>query len=125
MFGWRLLRDGVEPANDPRQVEAGPIDAFYPLTMPLTVGPGSISVAVTLGAQRPEGAADLIHLAVIGARARVGGLAAVAATVFLCYRSGDRMVAILGASGSTCWYACPRSFCCASAFRSSGAAIVL
>ena len=31
-------------------------DPFYPLTMPLTVGPGSISVAITLGSQRPRGA---------------------------------------------------------------------
>src|SRR5215471_15211935 len=28
-------------------------DAFYPLTLPLTVGPGSISVAITLGANEP------------------------------------------------------------------------
>ena len=30
--------------------------AFYPLTMPLTVGPGSISVALTLGANPTRGA---------------------------------------------------------------------
>jgi multiple antibiotic resistance protein len=29
--------------------------AFYPLTLPLTVGPGSISVAITLGANAPHG----------------------------------------------------------------------
>ena len=29
--------------------------AFYPMTLPLTVGPGSISVAITLGAQAPRG----------------------------------------------------------------------
>jgi multiple antibiotic resistance protein len=28
--------------------------AFYPLTLPLTVGPGSISVAITLGANEPR-----------------------------------------------------------------------
>src|SRR5499425_3118682 len=28
--------------------------AFYPLTLPLTVGPGSISVAITLGANAPR-----------------------------------------------------------------------
>lgn len=40
-FGWRLLRDGVEPAQSASHVdESGPIDAFYPLTMPLTVGRG-------------------------------------------------------------------------------------
>src|SRR5260370_23590700 len=28
--------------------------AFYPLTLPLTVGPGSISMAITLGANEPR-----------------------------------------------------------------------
>jgi len=29
-------------------------NAFYPLTLPLTVGPGSISIAITLGANEPR-----------------------------------------------------------------------
>ena len=45
-----------------------------PLTMPLTVGPGSISVAVTLGSQRPAHSADLAELAILGGAA-VAGLA--------------------------------------------------
>ncbi len=53
-FGWKLLNSGI-PAEDHRTamsaVSAIP-DSFYPLTMPLTVGPGSISVAITLGSQR-------------------------------------------------------------------------
>ncbi|HWB51534.1 MAG TPA: MarC family protein [Stellaceae bacterium] len=98
-FGWRLLRDGVEPAQQAQDVDqAGPIDAFYPLTMPLTVGPGSISVAIALGAQRPPGAAGAAHLALIGGAA-IAGLAAIAATIFICYRFADRMVVVLGRSG--------------------------
>jgi multiple antibiotic resistance protein len=50
-FGWNLLNAGddaveerdTKPAGTPRTGQA-----FYPLTMPLTVGPGSISVAITL-----------------------------------------------------------------------------
>jgi multiple antibiotic resistance protein len=57
-FGWKLLHDGVEP-EDKRSSEtrshSTAIDSFYPLTMPLTVGPGSIAVAIGLGSQRPEG----------------------------------------------------------------------
>ena len=52
------------------------IDAFYPLTMPLTVGPGSISVAITLGSQRPK-AVDFAHLALLGGAA-IAGLIAIA-----------------------------------------------
>jgi multiple antibiotic resistance protein len=98
-FGWRLLRDGVEPTHNPGEVDQNaPVDAFYPLTMPLTVGPGSIAVAIALGAQRPEGADDLGRIVLLGAAAVVG-LAAIAVTVFFCYRFADRMVAVLGRNG--------------------------
>ena len=53
-FGWKLLHAGDNP--DERDGGGHPstdLDAFYPLTMPLTIGPGSISVAVALGSQRP------------------------------------------------------------------------
>ena len=53
--GWDMLRrnddddraSGVRHEVDPRDIYR---HAFYPLTLPLTVGPGSISVAITLGA---------------------------------------------------------------------------
>jgi multiple antibiotic resistance protein len=99
-FGWRLLRDGVEPTDTAAEVdEDAPVDAFYPLTMPLTVGPGSISVAIALGAQRPQDAgSDPVQLAILTASAALG-LAAIALTVFFCYRFADRMMALLGPNG--------------------------
>ena len=52
-FGWKLLN--AEPTHDASKAQAAATatvpDPFYPLTMPLTVGPGSISVAITLGSQ--------------------------------------------------------------------------
>src|SRR5271170_7119577 len=49
--GWTLLNrsDSQTPTGKvtPREVLG---NAFYPYTLPITVGPGSISVAVTLGA---------------------------------------------------------------------------
>ena len=98
-FGWRLLHAPVESVDHPK-VDAGPtIDAFYPLTMPLTVGPGSISVAVTLGSQRPIATDDLTQLAVLGGAA-VAGLGAIAITIFVCYRFADRIIMFLGARGT-------------------------
>jgi multiple antibiotic resistance protein len=55
-FGWKMLHahgEPGEPAAPAPAIAAAPAEAFYPLTMPLTVGPGSISVAITLGSQRP------------------------------------------------------------------------
>src|SRR5262249_23724942 len=63
-FAWNLLNTDYLLA-DQRPASTGlvpPTDAFYPLTMPLTVGPGSIAVAITLGSQRSEGATDVMHL---------------------------------------------------------------
>jgi len=98
-FAWRLLRDGVGTAQGAAEVdETAPVDAFYPLTMPLTVGPGSISVAIALGAQRPQGMNDLTSIALLAAAA-IAGIAAIALTIFFCYRFADRMVSMLGASG--------------------------
>lgn len=101
-FAWKLLHAGEE-LEDQRvanaSVRPAPMDAFYPLTMPLTVGPGSISVAITLGSQRPKEAADLADLALLGGAA-VAGLAAIAATIYVCYRFAERIVAALGERGT-------------------------
>lgn len=77
-------------------------DAFYPLTMPLTVGPGSISVAITLGSQRPKMATDLADLALLGAAA-IAGLVAIAATVYICYRFAEPIMTSSAKAGPMCW----------------------
>jgi multiple antibiotic resistance protein len=54
-FGWTVLRTEAEPKHDAgSDDQKSTVDAFYPLTLPLTVGPGSMSVAIALGAQRPR-----------------------------------------------------------------------
>ena len=55
---WDLLRGAdvskKTSAEDVHDPEAVATEAFYPLTLPLTVGPGSISVAITIGANHPQ-----------------------------------------------------------------------
>jgi multiple antibiotic resistance protein len=68
--------------------------AFYPLTLPLTVGPGSISVAITLGANGPH-ADRLILLSIIGA---VIGSLVISGSVYLCYAFADGLARALGAT---------------------------
>src|SRR6185437_13758693 len=48
-FGWKLLNSDAPHEGADAKANSTIPDAFYPLTMPLTVGPGSISVAISLG----------------------------------------------------------------------------
>ena len=102
-LGWTLLQAGGDSENQ-RTTEAPPrpaasTEAFYPLTMPLTVGPGAISVAITLGSARPKEVSDLAHLALLGGVA-IAGLGAVAVTIYVCYRFAEPTVAALGEHGT-------------------------
>jgi multiple antibiotic resistance protein len=96
--GWNLLQAGSQ-GDDDRAAHrpVTPTDAFYPLTMPITVGPGSIAVAITLGSQRPRGA--ITEIALLGAAA-IAGLIAIAATIYVCYRFAERTVGVLGENGT-------------------------
>jgi multiple antibiotic resistance protein len=97
-FGWKLLNSNDRPDKEGTE-NAGAVDAFYPLTMPITVGPGSISVAVTLGSQRPH-SAGLSELMLLGGGA-VASLVAMALTIYLAYRFAERTVRVLGKTGTT------------------------
>jgi multiple antibiotic resistance protein len=97
--GWAMLKHKDEEDRNEgvrQHVQAQDIfrNAFYPLTLPLTVGPGSISVAITLGANSPR------HLGVnfLGILAAVLGSALVALSIFICYSFADRLAMFLGAT---------------------------
>jgi multiple antibiotic resistance protein len=70
--------------------------AFYPLTMPLTVGPGSISVAVTLGANQDPG----VRALVVTTLAHVIGIMIITVAVYLCYRYAEKILGKLGPTGT-------------------------
>jgi multiple antibiotic resistance protein len=99
--GWRLLNAEEAPSADkPAVKDAWEREvarrAFYPLTFPLTVGPGSISIAITLGAgvssRSTTGLVDLVSVIV--------GVAIVALTVYLSYRFASRLISFLGDTGA-------------------------
>jgi multiple antibiotic resistance protein len=98
--GWAMLNqkddDGRRDAAR-HKVDQGDIfkKAFYPLTMPLTVGPGSISIAVTLGANAPRHH-GLNFLPTIAA---LVGSVLIAVSVFVCYSLADRLARLLGPTG--------------------------
>jgi len=70
---------------------------FYTLTLTLTVGPGSISVAITLGANSTRHYG--FSILPIGAALTAMGLIAV--SIFLCYGYADRLARVLGKTGMT------------------------
>jgi multiple antibiotic resistance protein len=97
--GWAMLTrsDQVDRGQSHQAVTQDDIlrNAFYPLTLPLTVGPGSISIAITLGANEPRHlGANLLALlsAAIGA-------ALIAVTIYICYGYSARLAAAVGPSG--------------------------
>ena len=94
---WTLLRrndddDGTMDAKRPCNETNYMRQAFYPLTLPLTVGPGSISTAITVGANRTEGSEwrwPLIVGLLIGA-------ILIAVAIYLSYRFAERIAEALG-----------------------------
>ncbi len=65
--------------------------AFFPLTMPFTTGPGTMSVAIALGSNLPVGAARLSYI--LGASAAA---LAVALMIWVAYRYADLLMMLLG-----------------------------
>ena len=99
-FAWQLLqaperREEVkqEQAQDSEGLDA---IAFFPLTLPFTTGPGTISVAVALGTTVPVGAPSYWPFVAAGSLAAL----AMAVTIWLSYASADRLVALLGRNGA-------------------------
>jgi len=96
--GWGLLRrpndDETSAGTQQCQESDYASQAFYPLTMPLTVGPGSIAVAITVGANRPEGSEWRWPL--IGGM--LVGSVLISVSIYLSYRFAERIGRTLGDS---------------------------
>ena len=99
--GWQVLNKKSDISD--RQVSAPDnqeilSQAFYPLTMPLTVGPGSIAVALTLGSNLHEER----HLQLIfSALTAVVGIVLIGVTIYLCYRFSEGLQRLLGPTGTS------------------------
>jgi multiple antibiotic resistance protein len=97
--GWAMLKEkeDVDQRSDiPQTADQHGVfrKAFYPLTLPLTVGPGSISVAITLGANAPHRLGQTF-LSVVAA---VTGAALISVTIYLSYGFADRLAQLIGAT---------------------------
>ncbi|WP_428483768.1 MarC family protein [Rhodopila sp.] len=100
LSGWNLL-NAPEHQETRKQAQAATAEgsediALFPLTIPFTTGPGTISVAVALGAGHPRLFAGLgwFFLGMTAAAA------AMAALIWITYRSADRLAGLMSPSGS-------------------------
>src|SRR6266576_5523433 len=100
-MGWATLMENDEGCDKSARKSIAPQDVFhrvfYPLTLPLTVGPGSISVAITVCAN--VGHTYGVHIWNMVAAVLAMGL--VAASIFFCYRFADWLGRVLGETGTT------------------------
>ena len=97
---WAMLsaaEDHEERKAGQAQEAAGAPDvAFFPLTMPFTTGPGTMSVAIALGSNLPAGSPLMLPF-ILGSSAAA---LVVAALVWLAYGSTDLILGWLGPSGA-------------------------
>ena len=102
--GWSLLNQASGNEKDAANpADAGILErAFYPYTLPITVGPGSISVAITLGAHLMANVSGGIRfLSPIVLVPALIGTAIIAMIIYICYRYARAAERLLGRTGTS------------------------
>src|SRR5262245_40515537 len=100
--GWKLLSEGSQKELEAEQEGVSRTDlldqAFYPLTLPLTTGPGTIAVAISLGLSRASytNSTDEILFMLASLLAVI----VIAVCIFLCFAYADRVQRLLGPGGT-------------------------
>jgi multiple antibiotic resistance protein len=98
--GWGMLEEAERPgagaARSTANFAAVSQMAFFPLTVPLTTGPGTIAAAIALSANREEALRGIIFSSIISLLVA----AAVALTIFSAYRHADTMARWMGPEGT-------------------------
>jgi len=99
--GWTLLNSGSSKeeatlASEPKQDYIS--QAFYPLTLPLTTGPGTIAVMISLGLSRAAYSDGREHFQFLAS-----GLLAtltIAGAIYFCFAFSDWVAKVLGRGGT-------------------------
>jgi multiple antibiotic resistance protein len=98
--GWKALNASEakdDAAIDDAHVRDASRIAFYPLTMPITAGPGAISVAVALGTSRPTSPAE-VAMFLIGV---TGATLLISVLVYVLYRNSPRVMQLIGPTATS------------------------
>ena len=102
---WKLLNaedpdTSLHPMNSEEYtVDKAKNNAFYPLTFPITCGPGTIAAAITVGASLQINSIDADTFAILSGT--ILGVLGVALTVYLCLRFAAQFLHRLGRNGTT------------------------
>ncbi len=105
LAAWRMLNQEetkADPGTPSRELPTGDTlnrMAFYPLTMPFTTGPGTISVAVSLGTSRPSSFGEGQLLWFFAQMTLATAL--LCAIIYLLYRYAERISRFIGATGTS------------------------
>lgn len=106
VMGWNILNDGSSKSsnrdggtsdiNDSTAMKS----VFYPLTLPLTVGPGSLATVIALVVNNKKSTGfDIANefSAIVGA---LLGICAVTLSIYVAYREASRIKRVLGENGT-------------------------
>lgn len=101
---WRLL--AISPASrDSRQSlaeaytpEMARTHAFYPLTFPISCGPGSLAAAITIGVTLHE---EQLALSLARFAGGFGGMVVIGLALFVAFRYATQLLKPLGETGTT------------------------
>ena len=99
MSGWSMLSAPEDTAaSRPAHVDASNIDqmVFFPLTVPLTTGPGAIAAAIALGANRTGELREVVGSILASLLVSV----LVAATIVLAYSRAGLFARLVGREGT-------------------------
>jgi multiple antibiotic resistance protein len=100
--GWSLLNQDTGRAKTAAIADDQVLEnAFYPFTLPITVGPGSISVAITLGAHLPP---ELHERSLFSPRVLIAalcGVTLICIIIYVCYLYARKAEQLLGRSGTS------------------------
>jgi len=102
-IGWRLLNQSSDTTSGSTDTFANmkknALDfAFYPMTMPLTAGPGCMAVTLTISAH--ETTRQSLHTTLIGQAGAVMGILLASITIYFCYRYAEKITHRLGENGT-------------------------
>jgi multiple antibiotic resistance protein len=100
--GWKLLNEGSDKTKEDLAADGKEADyanqAFYPFTLPLTTGPGTIAIMISLGLSRSRYNEFNENVSFF-----VGGLLAtvvMSAAIYVCFAYSDRVQKLLGRGGT-------------------------